>query len=242
MQYTPVKSDVQEEELIRFAIAGQLDAFNQLVLKYQDMVYHQAFSLMGERQSAEDIAQESFIRAFQALRSFRGGSFRAWLLRIVSNACYDELRRHKNHSWQPLFAENEDGEEIESSEWLVDQQAFVEEIFDQAELGEQIQQRLNQLPEKYRSVVNLIDVLEMDYTEAAQVLGVPIGTVKSRLARARLQLKGSLAGILALSPAPVSPPPAVMNGRGGGRALSSSLALLAFALPAVIEMSKHILA
>lgn len=201
MQSQHTMSGVDENSLIRAAASGSLDAFNHLVMAYQDLVYHQAYSLLGERQSAEDASQESFIRAFNAIHSYRGGSFRAWLLRITANLCYDELRRHKNHTWQSLYPENEDGEEVESPAWVVDSQAFVEDIIDQAELSEQVQHSLDELPHKYRSVVNLVDVLEMDYAEAAQILEIPVGTVKSRLARARLQLKHSLSGFLAPSSA-----------------------------------------
>ena len=80
---------MDETGLIQDAQGGDLEAFNRLILAYQDRVYNQAFRVLGEYQSADDATQEAFISAYKSIRSFRGGSFRAWLLRIVTNACYD---------------------------------------------------------------------------------------------------------------------------------------------------------
>lgn len=182
----------EEETLTRTAAAGDLDAFNQLVLRYQSMAYSHALALLGDPTEAEDITQESFIRAFQAMNSFRGGSFRAWLLKIVTNSAYDLLRRSRRHPTQPLFPEDENGEEIESPAWLADPEASVQDHVEQNELSKQVYELLNDLPDVYRSVLMLIDVNDLDYAEAAQALKVPIGTVKSRLARARLQMQNKL--------------------------------------------------
>lgn len=92
---------MDEKALIQDALQGDLDAFNRLVLAYQDRVYNQAYRVLGESQAADDATQEAFISAYKNLRSFRGGSFRAWLLRIVTNACYDELRRRKRRPNHP---------------------------------------------------------------------------------------------------------------------------------------------
>ncbi|MFN2180442.1 MAG: RNA polymerase sigma factor, partial [Candidatus Promineifilaceae bacterium] len=84
---------MDEEALIKKAQKGDVTAFNRLVLHYQEAVYNVAYRIMGEPQSAEDATQEAFISAYNALNSFRGGSFKSWLMRIATNACYDELRR-----------------------------------------------------------------------------------------------------------------------------------------------------
>ena len=86
---------MDETRLIQDAQHGDIDAFNRLVLAYQDMVYNQAYRVMGEPFAADDATQEAFISAYRKIKTYRGGSFKAWLLRIVTNACYDELRRRK---------------------------------------------------------------------------------------------------------------------------------------------------
>lgn len=199
-------STFEEKDLIAQAANGDLDAFNQLVLHYQDIAYHHAYALLGDPAQAEDAAQESFIKAFQALNTFRGISFRAWLLKIVTNSAYDLMRRAQRHPTQPLYPEDENGEEVESAAWLVDPSSDVQNIGEEHELSRQIYQALAELPEAFRSVLTLIDVNGMDYTEAAEVLGVPLGTVKSRLARARLQMQGKLTSSMNNKQYSVAPP------------------------------------
>ena len=177
-----------EENMISLASKGDLDAFNELVLAHQDLAYHHAYALLGDPALAEDVAQDSFIRAFQNITGFRGGSFRAWILKIVTNAAYDVLRRSKRHPMQSLFPEDEHGEEIESPAWLADPTTSVEKVVEQAEFSIDLSRLVDELPEVYRTVLMLIDIYELDYAEATQALQVPIGTVKSRLARARLRL------------------------------------------------------
>lgn len=189
-QSTPI----DEETLVRRARNGDLEAFNQLVLTYQDAAYNHARALLNDRHLAEDAAQESFIKAFQGLGAFRGGSFRGWLLKIVTNSAYDILRRSHRHPTQPLYPGNENSEEIESPPWLADPNPSVHSIVEQREATRRLYRLLDELPDPYRSVISLVDIHEMDYAGAAQALSVPVGTVKSRLARARLQLKEKLEG------------------------------------------------
>jgi RNA polymerase sigma-70 factor (ECF subfamily) len=178
----------EDENLVRRASSGNLDAFNELVLEYQNLVYHQALSVLGDPSLAEDAAQDSFVRAFQSISGFRGGSFRAWMLKIVTNTAYDVLRRLKRRPAQPLFSVNHDGDEVDSSMWLADTRTSVQEEVEQNEFTNSIQRLLDDLPDVYRRVITLIDIYEMDYAEAADVLDVPLGTVKSRLARARFRI------------------------------------------------------
>lgn len=182
----------EESALIEAARKGDLDAFNQLVLAYQNLVYHQTYSLMGNEEAAEDMAQEAFIRAYRSLHSFRDGSFRAWVMRIATNAAYDELRRLKRQPIQPLQDVNEDGEEFDLLETLIDPDISVEERIEQSEVMAAVQRGLEKLPSEYRAAVVLVDVQGFDYVEAAQALGIPMGTLKSRLARARLRLQRQL--------------------------------------------------
>lgn len=191
-----MNTQIHDEALVLAASKGDLEAFNQLVLSYQDLAYHHAYSLMGDSASAEDVAQESFVKAFLGLNGFRGGSFRSWLLRIVTNCAYDILRLSQRYPLQPLFPEDDDGEELESAPWLADPSASVQDAVEQAEFSEEIRGLMEQLPDAYRNVLTLVDIYQFDYSEAAQTLRVPIGTVKSRLARARLQMRGMLKGVL----------------------------------------------
>ncbi len=191
---------MDEIALIQDAQQGNLDAFNRLILAYQDRVYNQAYRVLGESHAADDATQEAFISAYKNLRSFRGGSFRAWLLRIVTNACYDELRRRKRRPTTSLEPLDEDGDEIESPRWISDPGELPEDNVVRAELGQAIQHCLDKLPTDFRVVVVLVDVQGMDYLEAASVVGKPLGTVKSRLARARNRMRECLQGFWELLP------------------------------------------
>jgi RNA polymerase sigma-70 factor (ECF subfamily) len=181
-----------EEIWTRQAANGDLDAFNQLVLKHQDLVYRHACSMLNDGWLAEEVVQESFLKAFQNMKSFRGGSFRSWLMRIVTNTAYDVLRRSSRRPTQPLFPDDEDGEEIESPSWIADPNASVEGAVELDEKTQFIYQALNELQDIYRTVITLVDLQDFDYEEAAQTLNIPVGTVKSRLARARMQMKEKL--------------------------------------------------
>ncbi len=93
---------MDEQILIRDAIKGDLDAFNRLVLAYQDLAYNVAYRMLGDEASAEECTQDSFLSAYRHLSTYRGGSFKSWVLRMVTNACYDELRRQYRHPTVPL--------------------------------------------------------------------------------------------------------------------------------------------
>ena len=189
--------------MIQAARGGDLDLFNRLVLAYQDLVYNQAYRMIGEEESADDATQNAFISAYNHLGSFRGGSFKAWLLRIVTNACYDELRRRKRRPTIPLEPLDDAGEEVESPSWMVDPADRPEELVQRVELQNAIQHCLDKLPDDFRSAVVMVDVQGLDYSEAAESIGTPIGTIKSRLARARLRLRDCLGGFAELLPSGV---------------------------------------
>ncbi len=181
-----------EHGLVFNVTNDNLDAFNQLVLDYQDIVYNHVYHLLGDPDWAEDVTQESFIKAYRKLDTYRGGSFRAWVLRIATNASYDMYRRASRHPTQPLYPMTDNGEEVESPAWLVDPASSVEKTVQQKEDDEALYRMLNELPLTYRTVITLVDVYEMNYAEVAEALHLPIGTVKSRVARARMQMKEKL--------------------------------------------------
>ena len=193
---------MDEAGLVYEAKHGDLDAFNRLVLAYQEMAFNLAFRMLSDEDGAEDVTQTAFISAYRHLNDYRGGSFRAWLMRMVTNACYDELRRRKRHPSVPLEPLSDDtDEEIESPAWLADGSPSPEERLDAAELDHAVQHCLNGLPEDFRAVVVMVDVEGLDYQEVADATGKPLGTIKSRLARARLKLRECLQAFWELLPA-----------------------------------------
>lgn len=183
-------ASVDEQRLVAAAQRGNLDAFNELVLAYQDRVYNLAYRILGDPAAAEDATQEAFIAAYRTLKDFRGGSFLSWLLRTVANHCYDELRRQKRRpavSWE-AFGELDE----EANPFLVNGQPTPEEAAQQAELADFLQDAIRSLPPDQRVVLVLSDVEGMDYEQIARTLRIPLGTVKSRLARARARLRDLL--------------------------------------------------
>lgn len=185
---------MEEPELIREAQRGDLEAFNHLVIAYQARVYNLALRILGDPAAASDAAQEAFISGFKNLRGYRGGSFRAWMLRIVTNACYDELRRNKRRPATSLedLISDPDGPEPEDSLALASAASGPEATAERFELARAIQDCLNGLPDEFRVVAVLSDVQGLDYQEISAVVGKPLGTIKSRLARARARLRDCL--------------------------------------------------
>ena len=177
----------EEAELVRRSQTGDHGAFNMIVERYQTQVFNVAARIVGNRTTAEDVTQETFISAFKAIRKFRGGSLKSWLLRIASNSSKDFLRSSRrrpaesldesllNPSFQPA-----------SSEETPEQQAL------RGELGLQIQQAILALPEDQRIALVLIDVQGLSYEETAQAASTSVGTIKSRLSRARARVRDTL--------------------------------------------------
>lgn len=188
------------KDQINKSLEGDLDSFNQIVIEFQNLVYNQAYRILGEPVTAEDAAQEAFISAYKKLHTYRGGSFKSWLLRIVSNACYDEFRRRKRQPVSPLFPDNKQGDEVDSASWLEDPGEKPEDSLLRNELSEAIQHCLDRLEIEFRTIVILVDLQGMDYASAAEVIDRPLGTVKSRLARARRNLQDCLQGFRELLP------------------------------------------
>jgi RNA polymerase sigma-70 factor (ECF subfamily) len=181
--------EMEDRASIQATSQGDLTAFNELVLKNQNQVFNLARLLLNNQDLAEDITQETFIHAFQKIHQFRGSSFRAWLLKIAKNLCYDEMRTWKRSTFQVLESINKEGEVNESPQWIKDPRLLPEEEVEANDLREILENTLHELPFIYRIPLSLIDIQELDYREAASVMGVPIGTVKNRLARGRMQFR-----------------------------------------------------
>jgi len=182
----------EDLELVRSCRAGNIQAFSGLVAKYQDRVFNLSYRLLGNFEEARDISQTAFIRAYESLGTFRGTSaFYTWLYRIVLNAALD-ARKARAHRQETSM----DGMEELSGDarpHLAD--ADCGDPAEQAVLREQhgrIVQAIHELDDDYRTVVLLRDVEGLDYSEIAEVTGLPAGTVKSRLHRARLVLRDRL--------------------------------------------------
>jgi RNA polymerase sigma-70 factor (ECF subfamily) len=179
-----------EQVLIQAAQRGNLDAFNELVLLYQNQAYNVAYRIMGEADSAADATQEAFISAYRAISGFRGGSFRAWLLRIVTNACYDELRRRKRRPTSSLEAIYVT--DTAPHEAFVNGDESPESFAQRQDLNRALHAGLQTLPEDQRVTLVLSDVQGYDYKEIADITEVSLGTVKSRLSRARAKMRDYL--------------------------------------------------
>lgn len=194
---------MDEPALIQSAQRGDLDAFNRLVLEYQTVVYNLAFRIMGDGPSADDATQEAFISAYRKIHTYRGGSFKAWLMRIVTNACYDELRHRKRRPAASLEALDvvDPGPDADSQARLVSQGESPEAHVQRQELASALQRCLNALPDEMRIVTVMADVQGFDYEEIAQAMGTALGTVKSRLSRARVRLRDCLQSHRELLPA-----------------------------------------
>jgi len=177
----------EDELLVRKCKGGDLDAFDELVRRYQSKVYTVAFRFMGNHADAGDLAQEAFIRVFQALASFRGdSSFATWIYRIASNVCRDELRkqqRQKKVSLDEMIAYGG------VSPLLVDGDPSPQEQLERSELKDQVQRHLNELSGDHRLILVMRDIQGMPYDEIASALDCSVGTIKSRLSRARQALK-----------------------------------------------------
>lgn len=188
-----------EQALIRKAQNGDIPAFNVLVLTYQDSAYTVAYRVMADAASAADAVQDAFITAYQRISTYRGGSFRAWLLRITINTCYDELRRRKRRPATSI--EELPGSDMDDGPALPDASLTPEQVVQQDELNQAIQQCISDLGDTQRAVLVLSDVEGLSYQEIAEMTGANLGTVKSRLSRARLSIRDCLQAVQELLPA-----------------------------------------
>lgn len=185
----------EDTDLINRSQSGDLEAFNLIVERYQTHVYNLSARIMGNMASAEDATQETFISAYRAIRKYRGGSFRGWLLRIATNQCYDMLRAMKRRP-----ADSLDESMLNPGFRVPSGGESPEDRTLQGELAEQLQRAILTLPDDQRTVIVLIDVQGFSYEETAQATGASIGTVKSRLSRARARLRDYLKEHMELLP------------------------------------------
>jgi len=178
-------------ELVERSKQGDPVAFEELVIMHQKLIYNLAYRMMGNEEDACDVVQEAFLRAFKSLKKFNmKSSFSTWLYRIASNICIDQLRKNKKFrvypmSYQDNFSEN-------NTKFAVESDDLPEEQAERRETRKRVNQAINKLPEEHRIIVVLRDIQGMSYKEIAEILKLNIGTVKSRINRARLSLKKEL--------------------------------------------------
>ena len=170
------------------------EAFDEIVARYKDGIYNYIWRMISNRDDVEDLAQEVFVRAFAAIRTYRRESnLHTWLYRIATNLCVDKYRRDGLErrliaplEWEELGSEQPKDTDLPDSTY--DPQRVCERI----ELQAEVQKALSKLPEKLRAAILLYDLEGMSYEETAEALGCPVGTVKSRLFNARMQLRDIL--------------------------------------------------
>lgn len=189
---------MDEPTWIAASKAGDVQAFNRLVIRYQDAAYGLAFRMLRDRDAAADATQDALISAFTRLGQFRGGSFKAWLLRIVLNRVYDELRRAQRHPADSL--EGLTGDEDAPVLQLPSTGPDPEEVALSAEVMACIEAGLNSLPADQRASLILVDLQGMSYDETAEATSASLGTVKSRVSRGRQAMRQYLSAHAELLP------------------------------------------
>jgi RNA polymerase sigma-70 factor (ECF subfamily) len=178
-----------EAEIIRRCKQGDLSAFNELVKRYEKLVYNFAYRLTNNYDDANDIAQEALIRVFSAIKSFRGdASFTTWIYRITTNVFLDERKRARAHPHTSLD-EHVELEESSIVRQIEDPSPQPLAQIEEKEVGNILNNAVSSLPEYQRTMVVLYHTEQKSYEEIAEIMNLPIGTVKSRLNRARLALK-----------------------------------------------------
>lgn len=184
-----VASPSDEQAIITRAMKGETEAFTALISQYQNMAFSVAYRMLRDEDAAADVVQDSLIKAYRALHGFQGGNFRSWLMRIVANTCYDVLRaqqRHATDSLDDLLTEQD------HTPYLVDHAEGPESHAERMDLNKFIEAGIQALPPDQRLVLVLCDVHGYAYDEIAEIANLPMGTVKSRISRARLRLRDYL--------------------------------------------------
>jgi RNA polymerase sigma-70 factor, ECF subfamily len=203
---TPAES--RDQALIRRVLAGDSEAFYQLVKPYQRMLYASAISMLGNEADAEEVAQESFLKAYKHLARFRGEcKFSTWLVQITINESRMRLRKYREHLYESLDAPqtNEDGEDYTPRDFA-DWREIPSESLEREEVRQALQDALATLDRKYSEVIVLRDVNGLSTRETAKMLGITEASVKTRLLRARLMMRDALSSGLDAFRSPATPP------------------------------------
>lgn len=180
-----------ELKLVERSKGGDITAFEELVVVYQKQIYNLSYRMMGNEEDACDMTQEAFLKAFKSIGRFNSKStFGTWVYRIAVNTCIDELRKRKKVKFYPIV--HNDSPEGDGSKLIVDADDLPEEQMVRRETREQVQRAIDNLPKEHKVIIVLREIQGKTYKEIANVLGLNIGTVKSRISRARQSLKEEL--------------------------------------------------
>jgi len=188
----------QERKIIEQVVAGDHDAFELLVKKYEDKVYHLCLRMCADPEQAKDLAQEAFIKAWRGLRFYKHeAAFSTWLYRITVNCARDHCRSENRRPAVSLTpAEDGNGEPIEIDVPVTEGDEVPESALDRKETVRAVRRAIESLPEDMRQVIILRDLQELPYAEIASLMGIEVGTVKSRISRGRAALRELLQGML----------------------------------------------
>ena len=177
----------EESRIVQKVLKGDVNAFEKLVLAYEKNVYNIALRMTGNSEDASDMTQEAFIKAYNSLQSFRGDSkFSVWLYRIATNVCLDFLRSRSRKPTVSLSVEDNDGDNVELE--VADESQSPELLLDRQMTRESVRRGLETLTPEYRQILLLREIQGLSYDEISQALGLEVGTVKSRIFRARKKL------------------------------------------------------
>lgn len=188
-----------EKLLVKKSQSGDVESFELLIGSYDKRAYNIAYRVMGNEEDAKDMAQEALIKVFRSLKDFKGqSSFSTWLYRIVTNVCLDELRRKKNEKYVSMDSTIQtDSGELNME--LCSDKETPEIVYERVEQRELIKNAIRELNEEYRSAIVLRDIQGFSYDEISSILDCSLGTVKSRINRARTMLKDKLKASMELS-------------------------------------------
>ena len=177
----------QEVQIVQSVLQGDVNAFEKLVLEYEKAVYGITQRMCGNAEDAADMTQETFIKAYNSLSSFRGDSkFSVWLYRIATNVCLDFLRSKSRKPTVSLSMEDDDGEEVELD--IADESQSPERLLERGLTRDAVRRGLNALSPEYRQILLLREIQGLSYEEISDILTIEVGTVKSRIFRARKRL------------------------------------------------------
>ena len=185
----------REQERIRRIVGGDPEAFDELVREYHPLAYELAFKMLDDARDAEEVVQDAFVKIHRALESFRGdASLKTWILRIVMRLSLNRRRDRARSSWRRLGLHRRDLEmDQEEPSPLFSAPRSPEAIYISRETRQLLRQQVDQLPEPLRQALILNSFEELSYDEIARILGIPLGTVSSRIYSARKKLIGALA-------------------------------------------------
>jgi len=183
--------DALVNKRIRQVLKGDQNAYTDIVNLYQHKLYQVCFRMLGNKQEAEDIAQEAFVRAYINLHTYdQKRKFSTWIYRIATNLCIDRIRKKKPDYYLDAQIAGTDGLDMYSQ--IAAEEQLPEETVEQMELQDRIQYEISRLPDKYRSVIVLKYIEELSLQEISEILDMPLGTVKTRIHRGREALRKQL--------------------------------------------------